>query len=229
MIKKTFQYLKRVLTKPEGLTLKDVGPVSRSFGLDRGTPIDRYYIEKFLQANKSVIKGKLLEIAESTFSQKFGAKDATYEVLHVTNDNPKATIIGDLTKPENLPGNLIDCFICTQTYNFIYQVKRAVEGSFQLLAPGGVLLATVSGISQISRYDADRWGDYWRFTPLSAQLLFEEVFGKGNVTIDVYGNCLAAVSFLRGISVEEINHAELDQKDRDYPLLIAVKAVKPLH
>jgi hypothetical protein len=32
-------------------------PISAVFGLDRGTPIDRYYIEKFIDNNKgSVVK-----------------------------------------------------------------------------------------------------------------------------------------------------------------------------
>jgi hypothetical protein len=224
MLKSRIQYLKRFLSRPEGLTLDDVGPVSRSFGLERGTPIDRYYIHQFLTANKSLIKGTILEIADSTLSNQYATNGSVFEVLHVTADNPKATIIGDLTKVESLPSARIDCFICTQTYNFIYKVKEAIEGSHHLLKKGGVVLATVAGISQISQYDATRWGDYWRFTPASIRFLFEEVFGKGNVEVDYYGNCLAAVSFLRGLAVEDLNKVDLDQHDADYPVIISVKA-----
>jgi hypothetical protein len=226
MVKQGFQFLKRFLSKPEGLTLNDVGPVSRSFGLERGTPVDRYYIHKFLAANKMLVRGRILEIAESKLSRQYASEGSKFEVLHVTSDNANATIIGDLTKKESLPYNIIDCFICTQTYNFIYKVKEAIEGTYHVMKEGGCVLATVAGISQISQYDACRWGDYWRFTPMSIQLLFEEVFGKGNVEILSYGNCLTAVSFLRGVAVEELKESDLNTTDPDYPVIICIKATK---
>ncbi|MBB1286136.1 methyltransferase [Flavisolibacter sp. BT320] len=227
-MKKKLQFVKRFLSKPEGLTLKDVGPVSRSFGFERGTPVDRYYIHQFLATNQEFIKGRILEIAESKLSRQYAAEGSHFEVLHVTSENVNATIIGDLTKKESLPSNAIDCFICTQTYNFIYQVEEAIRGTYHLLNQGGCVLATVAGISQISQYDASRWGDYWRFTPMSIKRLFEDVFGAGNVEVTSYGNCLTAVSLLRGIAVEELNRNDLDVFDPDYPVIISIKAIKAI-
>ena len=206
--------------------MQSTAPVSRFFGTDRGTPIDRYYIEKFLDANRKNIHGRVLEIAESTYTKKFGNNVSAFEVLHADDQNPNATIIGDLSMLSSLPVSVVDCFICTQTFNFIFNVKEAISGAHQVLAPGGVLLATVSGISQISRYDADRWGDYWRFTTSSATRLFEDVFGVGNVEIDYEGNCFAVISFLRGISLEEVSVKDIDLKDADYPLIITIIARK---
>lgn len=130
-------------------------PASYDFGLSRGTPIDRYYIESFLQENKTDIRGVVLEIAESTYTKQFDHGVTSFEVLHVDASNRKATIIGNLTQPETLPEKMVDCFICTQTLNFIFDVRKAIEGCFRLLKDGGVFLGTVSGISQISRYDMD--------------------------------------------------------------------------
>ncbi|MCX6800314.1 MAG: methyltransferase domain-containing protein, partial [Candidatus Falkowbacteria bacterium] len=206
--------------------IRRIKPISSKFGLDRGTPIDRYYIEKFLNNNSSYIHGDVLEIANSDYSQKFGKDVNKFEVLHYDNSNPKATVIGDLTKLEDLPENFVDCFICTQTFNFIYDLRLAIQGARHLLKRNGVLLATVAGISQISRYDMDRWGDYWRFTTLSIKKIFEEEFGSGNVDIDFYGNCLAACSFLNGLSVEELTQQELDFKDENYQVLITITAIK---
>ena len=228
MIKKTLQYLKRTVTKPEGLDLDSVGPVSRFMAMDRGTPIDRYYINQFLTLNQSQIKGRVLEIAESTYSKRFGNDVTKFEILHVTPDNKNATIIGDLTDLKTLPSNRVDCFICTQTFNFIYNFHEAIKGAYQLLKPGGVLLATVSGISQISSYDMERWGDYWRFTTLSAKKAFVEVFGEGNVEVDFYGNCLTATCFLRGIAAEELSKEKLDVKNKDYQLTITIVAKKDI-
>lgn len=228
MIKKLLQFFKRSLTKPEGLDLDSIGPVSRFFGEDRGTPIDRYYIDKFLSGQSHLITGTVLEIADNKYSKKFGRDVSSYEILFINNDNPKATIIGDLTNAETLPTNKVNCFICTQTFNFILNISDAIKGAYQMLKPGGYLLATVSGPCQISRYDMERWGDYWRFTTLSAQKSFEAIFGKTNVEVDYYGNCLAAISLIRGIAAEEVLKENLDIKDPDYQVCITITARKPL-
>ena len=201
-------------------------PVSKVFGMDRGTPVDRYYIEKFLEENKQYIKGKVLEIADSTYSRKFGSDVISFEILHATGDNPKATITGDLTKIETLPSGNVDCFICTQTFNFIYNFQDAIKGAYHLLKPGGILLATVAGITQISGYDMQRWGDYWRFTTASAQKAFEESFKPGNISVDYYGNCYVATSFLKGLCVEELKKEYLDMKAADYPVIVTIVAKK---
>jgi SAM-dependent methyltransferase len=208
------------------LELDAVGPVSRFFGEDRGTPIDRYYIDKFLTRQSHLITGTVLEIADNKYSKMYGRNVSRYEILYINGDNPKATIIGDLTNTETLPGNKIDCFVCTQTFNFIYNFSDAIQGAFHVLKPGGYLLATVAGLSQVSRYDMDRWGDYWRFTTLSAKKTFEAVFGTGNVDVDYYGNCLAAVSLLRGVAAEELSKEGLDSKDHDYEVTITIVAKK---
>lgn len=202
-------------------------PISRKFGFDRGCPIDRYYIDSFLKQNQNLITGSVLEIAESTYSKQFGHDIVSYEVLHYDDSNKKATIVGDLTKPETLPKERIDCFICTQTLNFIFDVPKAIEGSYKVLKQGGTLLCTVSGISQISRYDMDRWGDYWRFTDLSIRKLMESVFGEGNVEIVTFGNALAATAFLQGLAIDDLPDTSLlDKKDLDYQITIGIKATK---
>jgi hypothetical protein len=205
-------------------------PVSSVFATDRGTPVDRYYIEKFLDKNRIYIRGRILEISENTYSRRFAddldRKSTIFETLHYDGTEGATTIIGDLTKHESLPESRYDCFICTQTYNFIFDVRKAIEGSYFLLKPKGVVLATVAGISQISRYDMDRWGDYWRFTDKSIRLLFENA-GFTKVEVVAMGNCLAASAFLQGIAVEDLpNKSLLDIYDKDYQLTIGVIAIK---
>lgn len=202
-------------------------PVSKVFGFDRGTPVDRYYIEKFLGENRGLIKGRVLEIGDSRYSTMFGSGRAeSFDVLHAEHGNSGATITGDLTNKATLPENSFDCFICTQTFNFIYEVRKAVEGAHHLLRAGGVMLATVAGISQISRYDMDRWGDYWRFTTASARKLLEDCF-TGGVQISCYGNVLAATAFLQGAVCEDLpSPALLDDHDPDYQVLIGIVARK---
>lgn len=213
--------------KPIFRAFKRTKPISPIFGLDRGQPIDRYYIEKFLEQNKSCIHGRTLEIENAIYTKKFGGTQVTKsDILHATTDNPKATIIADLTNAPHIPSNQFDCIIFTQTLQFIYEKQAAIKTLHRILKPGGTLLVTVPGICQISRYDMDRWGDYWRFTSLSAKMLFKETFSAQNVFMQTYGNVLSSVSFLHGLAAEEIKKKKLDHHDPDYQLVISIKAIK---
>jgi len=210
-------------------SLRRLTPISRSFGYDRGRPVDRYYIERFLALHASDVRGRVLEIADNTYTRRFGGDRVTQsEVLHAAPGNPQATLVGDLTCADDLPSDSFDCIILTQTLPFIYDVRAAIKTVYRILKPGGVLLATFPGVShQISRHDMDRWGDYWRFTTLSARRLFEEVFPPSNAEIEAHGNVLVAIASLHGLAAEELRQKELDYRDPDYEVSITVRAVKP--
>ena len=158
-------------------SLRRLEPISQVWGLDRGQPVDRYYIEKFLANHSPDIQGHILEVGGDKYTRKFGKKQVIEsDILHVSADDPKATIVADLNQADHVPSNTFDCIICTQTLHLIFDVQSAVETLYRILKPGGVLLATVPGISQISRYDMDRWGDYWRFTSASIVRLLSNAF-----------------------------------------------------
>jgi hypothetical protein len=202
-------------------------PVSRTFGFERGKPVDRWYIERFLAEHAADVRGRVLEVAESTYTQWFGGDDVTgSDVLYAAEGNPDATVVGDLTTGAGLPEAAYDCFICTQTLQFIYDVRAAVAGTRALLAPGGVLLATVPGISQISREDMRDWGDWWRFTARSVERLFAEAYGGANVDVRRHGNVEAAAAFLYGLAADELDERALAADDPDFHLLITVRAVR---
>lgn len=200
-------------------------PVSRLFGFDRGTPIDRHYIEQFLRAHASDIHGRVLEISDSTYTRRFGGANVTHaDVLHFQPGNPVATIVADLTVSEGLPIETFDCVILTQTLPFIFDPASAVRNCRRMLKPKGVLLVTVSGISQISRYDMDRWGDYWRFTDRSLQAMLDDVFSSESVTVRSFGNVKSASSLLYGLAAEEVPEADLQYDDHDYQVIIGGRA-----
>jgi len=209
--------------------LRRLTPVSRVFGFDRGVSIDRRYIEAFMHKHEADIRGRVLEIRDPLYTQKFGANRVTHsDVLHVAAGNPAATIIGDLATGEGIPINTFDCMIVTQTFQLIYDVQSAVRNCYAALKPGGVLLATFPCLHQISRYDMDRWGDYWRFTTRSAQKLCEEVFPAANIEVAGYGNVLVAIASIHGMALQDLDEGELDYHDPDYDIVIAVRAVKPV-
>jgi hypothetical protein len=214
-------------TEREALGLTRLEPVSRVFGFDRGKPVDRWYIERFLAAHAADVRGRVLEVAEPTYTQWYGDGDVTRsDVLYAAPDNEAATVVGDLVTGEGLERDAYDCFVMTQTLQVIYDVHSAVRGTWNLLAPNGVLLASLPGISQISREDRREWGDWWRFTSDSARRLFTDVYGPENVAVQVHGNVLAAACFLYGFAAEELSEAELCHRDPEFELLMTIRAVK---
>jgi len=206
--------------------LRRVTPVAGNFGFERGRPVDRYYIERFLEQQSSTIAGRVLEIGDSAYTRQFGGDKVTRsDVLHVSGDMPGVTIVADLADAPHLAEGTFDCVICTQTLQFVYEVRSAVRTLHRILAPGGVLLATFPGISQTDdRTWESSW--YWNFTSVSARRLFGDVFGPSNTDVAAFGNVLTAICFLQGIVTEELRPEELDHIDPSYPVLITVLARK---
>ena len=97
-------------------------PVSPFFGQERGLPIDRYYIEGFLNKNKNYIQGRCLEVEDREYISKFGHDTDCLDVLC-----PEKIGVANLETGENVPQNSYDCFVMTQTLPFIFYLKEAVK------------------------------------------------------------------------------------------------------
>ncbi len=209
-------------------SLRRVKPVCEAFGYARGGQrVARYYVDTFLASHAADVRGDVMEVGDSAYTRRLGGDRVTKShVLHATADNPEASLVGDLASGEGIPSDAFDCMILTQVLMCIYDVRGAVAHAHRVLKRGGVVLATNPGISQISRYDMDRWGDYWRFTSLSMAKLFGDVFGEEAVEVVTYGNVLAATAVLQGITADELTQGELDHRDPDYEVIIGVRARK---
>jgi len=200
-------------------------PISLDYGWDRGTPIDRYYIESFLANRTADIRGRVLEVGDDLYSQRYGGSKITHQdVLHLDVKHPKASLVGDLTQPDVLPDGAFDCILLTQTLQLIFDLRQAVRRLRAALRPGGVLLLTVPGISQIDR---GQWGDRWcwTFTTASIHKLFEPDFGP-ELEIKTHGNVFAATAFLQGVALEEVDRAKLNVYDPAYPVIITLRVRK---
>lgn len=207
--------------------LRALEPPSRAMGLDRGLPVDRWYIERFLAEHAPQIRGRVLEVADREYTTRFGGDRVTRsDVLHAVPGNGAATIVGDLATGAGIPPNSFDAMILSQVLQFIYDIGGAVRSTHAALARGGVVLATMSVIGPISRYDADRWGEYWRPTEQAARRLFEDVFGAGAVVTQSHGSHVTAHAYLAGMAAEELTAQELAASDPDYPVVITVVATK---
>jgi SAM-dependent methyltransferase len=201
-------------------------PISSHFGFERGQPVDRYYIERFLERHRADVRGRVLEVGDASYTRRFGGDRVTRsDVLHVHEGSPLATVVADLADAGHIPSDSFDCIILTQTLHLVFDVHAAVATLHRILAPGGVLLATVPGISQIDRGE---WGEtwFWSFTRQSARRTFEMRFAPADVAVDQYGNVLAAIAFLEGLAGHELEEHELAVTDPAYPVCVAVRAVK---
>ncbi len=216
----------RRLLRPAWLgTLRRTTPISNSWGYDRGTPVDRYFIERFLNEHRQDIRSRVLEVKNSGYTDQFGVDVEHRDVLDIDPANPQATIIADLTAADGIPSNSFDCFILTQTLQLIYDTRAAIAHAHRILRKGGVLLMTVPAMSQIVHGPGLK-NDYWRFTAASCSVLLEDVFGAGHYSVQSYGNVLTNIAFLTGMAYEELSLRELNAMDRYFPLIIAVRAVK---
>lgn len=207
--------------------LRRTRPLCADFGHSRGTPIDRIYIEQFVEDHAADIKGRVLEIGGAEYTRRFGGDNVLCsEVLDIKANNPHATIVADLTKADHLAGCQFDAIILTQTLQLIFDVNEALRTVHRLLKPGGVALITVSGVSAIGSAggDAPHW--CWSFTELSLSKLLLAHFTAPHVETRAYGNVLAAIGFLEGLAVTELTRDELLVQDIDYPVVVAARAVR---
>jgi hypothetical protein len=168
----------------------------------------------------------VLEVKDSEYTRKYGSGVERYDILDIDPRNEQATVVMDLAGPDaSKRSETWDCFVLTQTLQYVYDTRAAIAGAHHLLRPGGVLLATLPAVSPVVSPDL-RLQDYWRFTAASSSTLFGEVFGAGQLAVRSYGNVLAAIAFLTGMASEELSARELDTNDTAIPVLIAVRAVK---
>jgi SAM-dependent methyltransferase len=212
--------------RPLRLAMLRGAPVSTTWGFERGTPVDRYYIEAFLRRNASDMRGRVLEVQDDTYVRRYGRGVEHVDVLDIDESNTVATIHADLSDAREIPDMTFDCFVLTQTLHVIYEIEAAVRHAHRILRPGGVLLATVPVLSPL-RGDPDAPVDFWRVTPGGCARLFGDVFGGKHVEVEAHGNLTVAFAFLSGAAHEELSPRQLERRDTRHPVLCTVRAVRP--
>lgn len=207
--------------------LRRLRPISRQWGGDRGLPVDRYYIERFLTARAEDIRGRVLEVGDNVYTRRFGGDRVDRsDIVTAPPGGPAATFVADFADAPELPSGQFDCVICTQTLQVVPDLSAATATLHRILKPGGVLLATVPGISQLYEDEAGPWQDCWRFMVPGCRWLLEQSFPPTAIAVRSYGNVLAAVALLEGIAAQELTTEELEHNDPNYQLLLAIRAAK---
>ncbi len=221
----------RALRRIHGIGAMSVGrvrsarPLSQNWGYDRGTPIDRYYIEGFLAECAADVRGHVLEVQEDDYSRRFGGTRVTgQDILNIDASDPRTTLSGDLANPATLPSDRFDCVILTQTLHLVFDMPAAIANVHRSLRPGGVALITVPGITPVAPDPNYNW--YWSLTEQALRKLLGQSFEQDEVTSATFGNLFAATAFLHAAAVEEVGRSRLKPCDASFPVTVTARAVR---
>jgi SAM-dependent methyltransferase len=210
--------------RPRWGNLRRVTPFSTNFGFDRGTPVDRYYLAKFLEAHRAFITGDVLEIQMPGYTMRYGHHLRRVDSVDI-NPYVRPTFVCDLAHSEAvLPSERYDCFLLPNTLQHLRELEASLRTALRVVRPGGVLFASAAGLLPL----IPDGPDYWRFSAAGWAEVLERVWAGCDVRVESHGNCLAAIAAMLGLALEELTPSELDVTDPRYPVLITVACRKPL-
>lgn len=212
----------RGLERPSWGNLRRVLPLSDAYGFDRGTPIDRYYVDRFLSARRSLISGRVLEIQTTDHARRYGRGTT---VMHTLDVNPAfhPTYHCDLAASDIVPSGSYDCFLLPNTLCFLQDLDAALAHVRRIVVSGGAILATVPAFVPLTP-DVP---DFWHASAAGWRVVAARVWPDCEVSVDTYGNCLAAVAAMYGVAAEELTSKELDVRDERYPVLVTIECRVP--
>jgi len=201
-------------------------PFDGFWAWSRGTPVHRWYLDRFIEEHRADIRGHVLEFSEDRYATRYGGEKVTkLDILDLEATNKVATLVADLTKPNSLPSAAFDCILCTHVLHVVGDYPAMLAEFHRLLAPGGVLLIAVPQVSMVAPKSMG-WIEYWRFTPAGLGLALEKTFGTGNVGSRGYGNSLTSAAEIRGLAAEDLTARELAVDDPRFSVEVCARAVK---
>lgn len=216
--------LRRSLHHVRWGSLRRLQPVSPFWGSERGTPIDRYYIDRFMASHAADMRGRILEVRDPQYTSRYSTQHTSIDIVDIDPRNDQATIVADLAEPGSLPGEAFDCAVVPQTLVYVTDPFAATANLWQSLAAGGVLLLTVPAIARVDPAFAD--ADRWHFTIAGLTGVVECSCPGGSSVVQAHGNPVVAVAFLHGLALEELRQEELDANHPHFPIVVTAAVTK---
>lgn len=200
--------------------LRRTGPLCRNFGLTRGTPIDRYYLGRFLDCARPDLRGDVLEIGGvQGHREVYRLSDvASYTVLDKEHHSG-VDLVGDVLDALTFSEHSFDAIIAFNVLEHVSSPALALENMHRWLRPGGHVASMVPSVQRVHLSP----NDYWRILPAGMERL-HSMFSQR--ALSVYGNALTSTAALMGIAAEELSAEELDAFDPDYPVATCMRARK---
>jgi hypothetical protein len=199
-------------------------PFSSEWGIDRGTPVDRYFGDRFFAENAHLIGGKVLEIQTSIYTDRYGVGVAQADSVDIDGQFGP-TIVCDLAKADDvIASNSYDCFLLPYTLLVVKELEPALRNAMRIVKPGGTVLATTSVMTPILA----EYPEYWRMTECGWREVLARVWPGCEIEVRTHGNYVSAVASIMGLAQEELTERELNRHDPRFPVLISIKGRKPL-
>jgi len=198
-------------------------PVNDHYGYGRGTPIDRWYLQQFMSANRDAFVGRILELQNDEWSGRFAdSSEASVTILDIDPTNVLATYIADLDTPGSVEPATFECVVAPQTLQYLHDPVSALRTLAAACVAGGVLLLTVPTVSRLDETCGPD-GDLRRLTPAGLERLLDEALPGAGRAVVGFGNVLTSMAFLMGIAAEELDDSELAAHDSRYPMLACAR------
>jgi predicted ATP-grasp superfamily ATP-dependent carboligase len=207
--------------------LRRLRPFSARYGFDRGLPVDRFYIERFLDRHCAAVRGEVLEVKDAGYTERFGRdRVAGSHVVDIDRRNRRATLVADLCVPGSLPTSAYDCVILTQTLQYLADADAAMTNVWASLRAGGDLLLSVPCLARLDPREPAT--DLCRRTPSGLAALLRRCCPDAReVVVEGHGNVLVSTAFAFGLAAEELTPIELEASDAGFPVVVCARATKP--
>jgi SAM-dependent methyltransferase len=214
----TLRCLARGYERPRWGNLRRTQPFSSTYGFERGTPIDRHYLHRFLTAHRNLVTGDVLEVQTTSTTDRYGRAVRRADTFDIVPDF-EPTYLCDFTAANPpIPERAYDCLLLPNTLPHFRDLDGGLANARRVVRPGGAILASAGGLLPLTGDVAD----YWRFSPDGWRERLIKAWPGCDLTVDGHGNCLAAIAAQLGLALEELSAAELDVVDPRFPVLITI-------
>lgn len=215
----------RGLPWPRWGNLRRTRPFSDNFGFERGTPVDRFYLHRFLDQHRHLITGRVLEIQLPGYTNLYGHDlTATDSVDIAAGAYAGLTYLTDLAQSDQvIPDASYDCFLLPNTLCVMRDIEGCLRQALRVVKPGGVILATSAALVPLTGDSPD----YWHLSAAGWRELAARAWPGCEVRVEQHGNCLTATAAMLGLALEELTPSELEYDDPRFPVLVTLYCRRP--
>lgn len=213
-------------------------PTGKKFYL--GTPLPRYYWDKFLKKHLRDFKGDGIEIDSRQTIQHYSDLNRLQngeglDVLHAIDIAPGGDheYVADVSECWVIDTGKYDLFLVQFSFHMILRDKEAMFHSLRILKEGGVLICNfpcVSGYYPKGLVYKDFTGHVYRwYTPIGVELLLKEMgLSEDDYELVSHGHWIARMAYLGFYLPKEVIPSFLiDKDDLTKPMLVSVRIKKP--
>jgi len=214
-----------LLTSPRGEIdfgeFRRLSPFCPYYGFSRGTPIDRYYLSRFVAQVRDQVVGDILEIGGRQESQEeYGLEHGKSFAVMELSAQPGVDFAGDAHDSSACEAESRDSILLFNVLEHCERPSQVLQNVLRWLRPGGKVFCLTPNAQRVHRDPKD----YWRIYPDAFEAMLRDY---SNVQVTTYGNLLSCHASLSGVSAEELSPEELDFHDSRYPVITCAVAEKP--